>query len=210
MGKIFWDVDTQYDFMKEDGALSVPGAEEIIPKLKEVNDYAKENNYKVLGSVDAHDKADEELERNGGPFPAHCMRGSEGQKKIEATEPSEPLFVPSSEEISVESMEEHLSKGNEVYFEKQDYDVFTNRNLERFLSESDVDSAIVYGVTTEFCVKAAALGMNELGMDVYVLEDAVKSMDEEEGKVAVSEMKAKGIEFYPLEEAKEKVLEVEK
>ena len=26
----FWDVDTQFDFMKPEGALYVPGAEEII------------------------------------------------------------------------------------------------------------------------------------------------------------------------------------
>ena len=28
---IFWDVDTQYDFMQPDGKLSVPGAQDIIP-----------------------------------------------------------------------------------------------------------------------------------------------------------------------------------
>jgi nicotinamidase-related amidase len=30
---IFWDVDTQYDFMRADGKLYVPDAEHIIPNL---------------------------------------------------------------------------------------------------------------------------------------------------------------------------------
>ena len=37
---IFWDVDTQYDFMKADGKLYVPDAEHIIPNLKRLTDYA--------------------------------------------------------------------------------------------------------------------------------------------------------------------------
>ena len=37
---IFWDVDTQYDFMKADGKLYVPDAEQLIPNLKKLTDYA--------------------------------------------------------------------------------------------------------------------------------------------------------------------------
>ena len=36
---IFWDVDTQYDFMKADGKLYVPDAEHIIPNLERVRDH---------------------------------------------------------------------------------------------------------------------------------------------------------------------------
>ena len=37
---IFWDVDTQYDFMKADGKLYVPDAEQLIPNLRKLTDYA--------------------------------------------------------------------------------------------------------------------------------------------------------------------------
>ena len=37
---IFWDVDTQYDFMKADGKLYVPDAEQLIPNLKKLTDFA--------------------------------------------------------------------------------------------------------------------------------------------------------------------------
>ena len=39
---IFWDVDTQYDFMQPEGKLYVPGAETIIPKVSEVRRFALE------------------------------------------------------------------------------------------------------------------------------------------------------------------------
>ena len=37
---LFWDVDTQYDFMRADGKLYVPDAERLIPNLKRLTDYA--------------------------------------------------------------------------------------------------------------------------------------------------------------------------
>ena len=39
---IFWDVDTQYDFMKADGKLFVPDADHIIGNLKRLTDYRSE------------------------------------------------------------------------------------------------------------------------------------------------------------------------
>jgi len=33
---------------------------------------------------------------------------------------------------------------------------------------------VVYGVATDFCVKAAVLGMQKRGVQCYVVEDAIK------------------------------------
>ena len=40
MAKIFWDVDTQLDFMHASGRLYVPDSEAIIPVLARLTDYA--------------------------------------------------------------------------------------------------------------------------------------------------------------------------
>ena len=40
---IFWDVDTQYDFMMRDGKLYVQGAEGIARNLKALTEFAREN-----------------------------------------------------------------------------------------------------------------------------------------------------------------------
>ena len=39
---IFWDVDTQVDFMLQGGKLYVPGAEKLIPNLRRLVDAARE------------------------------------------------------------------------------------------------------------------------------------------------------------------------
>jgi hypothetical protein len=38
--RVFWDVDTQVDFMSPEGKLYVPGAETIAPNLGRLTDYA--------------------------------------------------------------------------------------------------------------------------------------------------------------------------
>ena len=35
-GRILWDVDTQVDFMRPDGKLSVPGAEKTAPAMRKL------------------------------------------------------------------------------------------------------------------------------------------------------------------------------
>src|SRR3989339_460088 len=89
--KIFYDVDTQNDFMNADGALYVPAAELIKPALAKLTDYARANNIPVLGSVDKHFGTEQyksregELQKWGGPFPDHCMSQTDGQDKIDET-----------------------------------------------------------------------------------------------------------------------------
>jgi len=86
--KIFYDVDTQKDFMNEKGALYVPDAESIKPNLKLLTDFARENFIPVVGSVDRHFGTEEYKEREGelkvwgGQFPNHCMNETFGQMKI--------------------------------------------------------------------------------------------------------------------------------
>ena len=47
-GTLFWDVDTQFDFMHADGKLYVPDAEQIIPRLKQLTDHAHRAGIPIL------------------------------------------------------------------------------------------------------------------------------------------------------------------
>ncbi|MEK6816087.1 MAG: hypothetical protein AABY09_00610, partial [Nanoarchaeota archaeon] len=75
---IFYDVDTQKDFMLKSGALYVPHSEDIIENLESLTAYAQYNSIQVFGSVDRHFANDNELKT----FPPHCMDGAEGAKKV--------------------------------------------------------------------------------------------------------------------------------
>src|SRR5438132_6347641 len=96
MPVIFWDVDTQVDFMHADGKLYVPGAESIILNLKRLTDYAHQHGIRIVASADDHVAGHRELSDHPDfreTFPLHCMRGTPGQAKIAETALREPLVV---------------------------------------------------------------------------------------------------------------------
>lgn len=246
---IFFDVDTQNDFMDRDGALYVPGAEEIRWNLANLTFYAGEKNILVLGSMDNHFGTKEykhresELQRWGGPFPDHCIDGTWGQWKIGETilnilhsdvwidmyinnlafydiKPREhiPKYVLEQWKV-IGVLEERLKEietGNfnfgigeilkeikkiengelsGIYFEKQSYDVFSNPVTEKVLEKARIKKAIVYGVATDYCVKAAVLGMQARGIQTYVVKDAIKGVSPETTKKALKEMTKAGAKF---------------
>ena len=79
---IFWDVDTQVDFMRADGKLYVPDSESIIPVLARLTDYAHAHRIRIIASSDDHVPGHRELSTAPDwreTFPDHCMRGTPGQ-----------------------------------------------------------------------------------------------------------------------------------
>src|SRR6184192_3753610 len=93
---IFWDVDTQHDFMHADGKLYVPDAERIIDNLKRLTDYAHGHAICLVASADDHVMRDAEISDTPDwktTFPPHCLRGTPGQKKIPETALRDPLVL---------------------------------------------------------------------------------------------------------------------
>ncbi len=81
--RVFWDVDTQVDFMSPDGKLYVPGAETLAPNLGRLTDYAHANRITIIASADDHVMAHAEISETPDfqdTFPPHCMRGTPGQR----------------------------------------------------------------------------------------------------------------------------------
>jgi len=77
---IFWDVDTQYDFMKADGKLYVPDAEQLIPNLRKLTDYAHGHGIRIVASADDHVREHAEISATPdwkATFPSANMRVQE-------------------------------------------------------------------------------------------------------------------------------------
>ncbi len=72
--------------------------------------------------------------------------------------------------------------------------------MEVFLHEARVSEAVVYGVATDYCVKAAVLGMQERGIQTYVVEDAIKGITEESSSAAIANMRKAGAKVVSLEQ----------
>jgi nicotinamidase/pyrazinamidase len=188
----FLDVDTQRDFMLPTGALYVPGAERIIPKLRRLFDFARKNEITILSSADAHPANDPEFQQ----FPPHCVQGSEGQRKLDETLLPRPLILQNKPVDR--NLMEAVRKHQQIIVEKQTLDVFLNPVAERLLRVLP-PRAIVFGVTTEYCVKLACLGLRRLGVHTAVVGDATGALAPKTEKEAIEEMRLAGVEFIALE-----------
>src|SRR5260370_9475945 len=96
---VFWDVDTQYDFMHAAGKLYVPAAERLIGNLARLTDYAHAHGIRIVASPDDHVMGHAEISDTPDwkpPFPPHCLRGTPGQRKIPETPLREPLLIDPS------------------------------------------------------------------------------------------------------------------
>ena len=201
---IFYDVDTQRDFLLPGGALYVAGANRIIPALAAVTTIARENDIRIVCSVDRHFPDDPELKRNGGKYDDHCMDGSEGQKKIAETEPLHPLYIP-NHPLSSKEIETALGHQGEIVFEKQEFDVFIGnrhaRTILRMLLEPFRD-VVIYGVYTEVCIAHAVEGLTQLGPKLTIVSDAIADIGDDADSIRHKWSDA-GIEFATVAEIKE-------
>ena len=182
MKTVFFDVDTQLDFMYPSGALYVPGAEKIIDRIAVLNRFAGAQGIPLVSTMDAHTENDPEFQA----WPPHCVAGCIGQHKPEATLLSRRVVVPNAPaDVAIESAQQ-------ILLEKQTFDCFTNVNLERLLEQFRAERYVVYGVVTEICVKLAAWGLLKTGKRVELVTDAARSLDDVEATAMTNAFLAAG------------------
>ena len=182
MKTVFFDVDTQIDFLYPAGALYVPGGETIVDRVAELNRYAAAHGIVVVSDMDAHAEDDPEFKT----WPPHCVVETAGQQKPAATLLDKRVAVPNAPcKLKLEGVEQ-------VLLEKQTLDCFTNVNLPNLLERLAAERYVVYGVVTEICVKCAAWGLLKTGKRVELVTDAVRSLDESPAKQMMAEFTAAG------------------
>jgi len=164
---VFFDVDIQLDFLYPAGALYVPGAEQIVPRIAALNRHAAERGIPLISTMDAHAENDPEFR----DWPPHCVTGTAGQQKPAATLLEKRTVLSSAPcEVKIESAQQ-------ILLEKQSLDSFANPNLLRLLDHFAAEHCVVYGVVTEICVRIAALGLLKSGRSVDIVTDAVRGLD---------------------------------
>jgi len=196
---IFWDVDTQADFMQPGGKLYVPGAEKLIPNLDRLTDAARRGKVFIVGDACTHAPNDPEFTR----FPPHCVRGTPGAEIIPATLAKKVLMIPNQLNAPLPA---ELSQYQQVILEKQTLDVFDNPNTERVLERlrefTDADAEFfVFGVVTEYCVRLAAKGLLERGRRVALVRDAIETLKPGDGRRTIEELTAMGARLVNTDQA---------
>jgi len=205
MPVIFWDVDTQHDFMRADGKLYVPGAESIIPALKRLTDYAHEHGIPIVASADDHVPGHRELSDTPDfktTFPPHCMRGTGGQKKIPETALRQPLVIEPEAQDAGQLSQRLKAHQGDVLLHKHWFDVFTNENVETVMHAFTPRTIVLYGVATDVRNKYALEGLMERHPEVrlFAVTDAMRAIDPDAQEHLLKQWAEEGVRLIATDE----------
>ncbi len=201
---LFWDVDTQVDFMRSDGKLYVPEAESLIPNLARLTEAARRHRVPVVASADDHEPGDPEI--SDAPdfrdtYPPHCLRGTPGVRRIPETARESAVEVGhqplSDQEIA------RLTAGPPpvILIHKKRFDVFSNPNTERLVRALDPRRIVVYGVALDVCNRYAIEGLLARGFGgLELVTDATKPIHAEDVAALLESWEARGVKLTTTDE----------
>jgi nicotinamidase/pyrazinamidase len=194
---IFWDVDTQRDFMDASGKLYVPDAESIKPNLKRLTDYAHERGIRIVASSDDHEPGHRELSATPDfheTFPEHCMRGTAGAQKIPETALAAPVVVEPSPTPPEQLARLVRTRDSDVLIRKHWFDVFTNPNADVVLDALAPTDVVVYGVALDVCNRYAIEGLLARGVPrIHAVTDATKPIHAEVAEGLLDAWRQRGV-----------------
>jgi len=169
--------DIQNDFLSG-GSLAVPEGNRVIPVLNGYIDKFSKRRLPVFVTRDWHPSGHCSFVQQGGPWPEHCVAGSEG-----AEFPAD-LHLPVSAYI--------IAKGTDV--EKEGYSSFSNRTFKAQLDNIDIRRLFIGGLATDYCVLNTVLDALGFGYQVLLLTDAIRAVNvrPRDGENAIDEMIEKG------------------
>ena len=200
---MFWDVDTQVDFILPSGSLAVPGAEALLPNLGRLTDAARAAGIPIVHTADDHDPSDPEIAENPDfveTFPAHCLRGTAGAERLPETAATPGAADIPPDGAGIDAAE--AAAAGEVVLRKNRFDAFSNPAAARLLEALAPERVVVYGVALEVCDRYAVEGMLRLdaGFEIVLVEDAVAALDPGKGAALIEEWRQQGVRVATTDE----------
>ncbi len=175
-------VDFQNDFTPG-GALGVPDGDAIATRLNELA--ASERFDLVVATRDWHPAEHSSFAAQGGPWPPHCVAGTEGAE-----------LSPGLDAALVDVV---VDKGTDPATEG--YSGFDGTDLAALLRGRGIDRVTVAGLATDYCVRATALDALRAGFAVTVDDAASRGIDPASSAAALEEVRAAGGEVVGSSEA---------
>ena len=132
----------------------------------------------VVYSRDRHPSDHCSFAQQGGPWPVHCVDGSEGS----AFHPDLPI------------VQRALILDKATTSDREAYSDFDGTGLGDMLRQRGVDRCVVAGLATDYCVKATVLDALSEGFETWVVTNGIAAVDVEpgDGERALAEMQALG------------------
>jgi nicotinamidase/pyrazinamidase len=170
-------VDLQNDFLPG-GALGIAGGDATLPVANRLIAAFAASGLPMFLSRDWHPLNHCSFRDRGGPWPVHCVAGSEGAAFATA------LAIPADAGI--------VSKATDR--NREAYSALEGTGLLPRLQQRAVTRLWLCGLATDYCVRATALDARRAGFDVIVVEDGVRAVDARpgDGERALAEMQGAG------------------
>jgi len=170
-------VDVQNDFLPG-GSLAVPGGDEIVPVLNLYVDLFQSKSLPIFLTRDWHPEGHCSFEAQGGIWPDHCVRNTEGSRFATG------LNVPESAEV--------ISKA--VTLDQDAYSGFEGTDLDERLKSVGIGLLMIGGLATDYCVLNTVRDALKNGYAVLLLEDAIRAVNVSpgDGEKAMDEMTGLG------------------
>jgi len=155
-------IDMINDFVT--GIFKNERAEKIIPNVRQLVNFARENKIPVVYVNDAH-MPDVDVEFD--VWPQHAVAGTLGAQVVDELKPKMSDFV----------------------LHKRRYSAFQGTDLDQLLRELKVDTLILTGVVTDICIQHTAADAFFRGYRIIVPVDCVEANDEQTQKTALDYLK---------------------
>lgn len=166
-------IDMQNDFLPG-GNLAVAGGNEIIPQLNRYLAHFAAYQLPVFATRDWHPVSHCSFQSQGGPWPPHCIAGSDGAAI------HSDLKLPANVRI--------ISKATSP--ETDAYSGFTGTQLNELLQSLHIQRVFIGGIATEYCVFNTVKDALRLQYTTFILEDAARAINQRpgDGQRALEEM----------------------
>lgn len=176
-------VDIQNDFVT--GSLSVPHAREVVAPINRAIDAFTARGLPIFATRDWHPPDHCSFLAQGGPWPVHCVAGTDGAG-----------FDP---RLHLPEGVVHIHKATER--DSEAYSALAGTQLAEELRSRGVRRMFIAGLATDYCVLNTVRDATPLGLEVIVLADAIRAVNvhPDDGAKAESEMRQLGAAFIPVE-----------
>ena len=193
-------VDMQGDFTTyKSGSLAVDGTDKtFVEKVEKATVMLSEKGYPIFGTQDWHPEnhvsffsnhkgkkpfeAIQIEDRTQVLWPPHCVQGTQNAR----------VLVDNNLFLAI------VKKGQDARFDSysgfQD-DGGAKTEMNRILHKNGIKEVIVYGLATDYCVKATAIDAADAGYKVTVIEGLSKGVAPDTTAKALEEMRARGIQI---------------
>ncbi|MBD8655483.1 isochorismatase family protein [Oxalobacteraceae sp. CFBP 13730] len=169
-------VDPQVDFLPG-GSLGVPQGDAVLAPINRLIDLYRTHALPVYVSRDWHPALHCSFAGQGGPWPVHCVAGSDGARFAPGLQLDDAVVVSKATTVDVDA-----------------YSAFNGTGLADTLRERGIRRLVVCGLATDYCVLNTVLDALAAGFDVLLATEAIRAVNvnADDGDLALQQMRERG------------------